>query len=146
MRTARLAALQVEAFVVLVATEVLIRRRGTTAALQRLTRRRSRAAEPTADDASDVVTAVRRAGRLVRARCLAQSVAVAVLLERAGRDAAVVLGCRRYQDRRWGSHAWVVCDGDVLEPVTGGDHAELARYSASQRWVPAAPPASGVGA
>ena len=80
---------------------------------------------------------------MLRARCLAQSVALAVLLQRAGRDASVVLGCRRYEDRRWGSHAWVVCGGEVLEPVMGEDHAELARYSAAQGWMPVAPPPAG---
>ena len=122
----------------LVATVALVRRRGTSAALKRLapdSYRRSRPIDPAA-----ATVAVQRAGRLLRARCLAQSVALVVVLQRAGRDAIVVLGCRRYEDRRWGSHAWVVCGGEILEPVMGGDHAELARYSAAQGWVPVAPP------
>jgi hypothetical protein len=127
-------ALQIRAAVLVLRVVVLLRRRGTTAALRRL-------AVPGGPDGGRIdperaVVAVQRAGRVVRARCLAQSVALASLLERSGRDTAVVLGCRRYEDRRWGSHAWVLCDGAVLEPVAGGDHAELARYTAAQQWVP----------
>jgi hypothetical protein len=51
----------------------------------------------------------------------------------------VVLGCRQYDDGRWGAHAWVIVDGEVLEPVPSGPHAELARLDAAGGWVPTRP-------
>jgi hypothetical protein len=70
------------------------------------------------------------------ATCLAQSVALAAVLERGQQHPTLVLGCRQYEDRRWGAHAWVIVGGEVLDPVPGGPHAELARLEATSGWVP----------
>lgn len=135
MTTARL---HLRAALLVVAAEVLLRRRGATPALRRL----HALSRPVAAEPAAALVAVRRFGRLARARCLAQSIALATLLDPEAHDVVVVLGCRLYADRRWGSHAWVQCDGEVLEPIAGGDHTPLARYSAEHDWVPVAPPKS----
>jgi hypothetical protein len=70
-------------------------------------------------------------------------VALAAVLERRGHAPTLVLGCRQYEDRHWGAHAWVVVDGEVLEPVAGGPHQELARLDAVNGWVPTQPEAGG---
>jgi hypothetical protein len=122
--------------------QFLLRRRGTTHALRRLhrIRRRTTSVDPTA-----ALLAVQRAGRVARARCLAQSVALAAMLDHEADEIAVVLGCRLYADRHWGSHAWVIYGGQMLEPVTADEHTPLALYSAEHDWVPvASPPVPGV--
>ena len=126
----------------LVAADVLLRARDTTTALRRLARpgRSGRGLDP-----SLALAAVQRAGRVTRAQCLAQSVALAALLVRSGQDAEVVLGCHRYAAGQWGAHAWVDCAGEKLEPVPAGPHDELARCAARERWVPAAVPPSATG-
>ncbi len=73
---------------------------------------------------------------MAQATCLAQSVALAALFERGGEDATLVLGCRRYEDRHWGAHAWVVVAGEVWEPVVAGAHEDLAELSAAHTWIP----------
>jgi hypothetical protein len=73
---------------------------------------------------------------MLRAACLAQSVALTALLERGGQAPVLVLGCRRYEDRHWGAHAWVVSDGAILEPVPAGEHSELAQLDAAHAWIP----------
>lgn len=131
------ARLQLRAAALVVLAQILLPRQGTTLALRRLQRTR-RPAGPV--DPIAAVRAVQRAGRMARAQCLAQSVALASLLDPDGGDVAVVLGCRLYEDRRWGSHAWVQYGGQVLEPVSADEHTPLARYSAERDWVPVAPP------
>jgi hypothetical protein len=81
---------------------------------------------------------VRRAGRVVGGVCLAQSVALAALLEHGGQHPTVVLGCRP-ESRTWSAHAWVTVGDEVLEPVRGGPHAELATLEAANGWVPTRP-------
>ncbi|MEY2569750.1 MAG: Transglutaminase-like superfamily [Acidimicrobiaceae bacterium] len=126
--------LQVRAALLVLAAVLLLRWRGTTRTLQRLARPgRVRHPAPPAP----ALRAVQRAGGRLHVPCLAQSVALAALLVRDGREPSVVLGVHRYEDRQWGSHAWVECDGIVLEPVLAGPHAELARCAAAQAWVPA---------
>jgi hypothetical protein len=71
-------------------------------------------------------------------KCLAQSVAVAALLEHDHQHPTLVLGCRQ-EGRSWSAHAWVILGGEVLEPVRGGPHAELARLEAATGWVPTPP-------
>ena len=127
--------LQLRAVALVLLAQVLLRRRGTTDALRRMQRIRRPASSV---DAAAAVLAVRRAGRLARARCLAQSVALTALLDQEAQDIVMVLGCRLYADRRWGSHAWVLYGGQVLEPVVADDHTPLARYSADHDWVPVA--------
>jgi hypothetical protein len=126
-------ALQLRAALFVVAAAALVRARGTTKALRVLARERRRA-QPI--DVELSMRAVQRAGTKLRAQCLVQSVALTALLSRGGRAPALVLGCHRYEDRQWGSHAWVDCDGTTLEPVPAGPHAELARCAAAQGWVP----------
>jgi transglutaminase superfamily protein len=82
---------------------------------------------------------VQRAGRILRATCLTQSIALAAVLERVDRPATLVLGCRQYDDGYWGAHAWVVVGDEILEPVPSGPHAELARLHAAGGWVPIQP-------
>jgi hypothetical protein len=84
----------------------------------------------------EALLAVQRAGRVTRAACLAQSIALVAMLERDGRDTVLVLGCRRYADRQWGAHAWVEAEGKVLEPVAAGAHEELAQLDAAHAWIP----------
>jgi hypothetical protein len=81
--------------------------------------------------------AVRRAARLVGGDCLAQSIALTAALARANADPTMVLGCRRYGEREWGAHAWVVVDGEVFEPLRAGAHHALAGLGAGTQWVPA---------
>lgn len=134
-----MARLQLRATALVVFAQILLWRRGTTHALRQLHRIR----RPTSPvDPAAAMLAVQRAGRVARARCLAQSVALAAMLDPATQDVVVVLGCRLYADRRWGSHAWVLYGGQMLEPVRAGDHTPLARYSAVHDWVPVAPPAA----
>lgn len=130
------ARLQLRAAALVVLARILLWRHGTTHALRRLHRLRRPRGEI---DPAAATLAVQRAGRLARARCLAQSVALAALLDRDGQDVAVVLGCRLYANRQWGSHAWVMYGGQMLEPVAADEHAPLARYSADHDWVPVAP-------
>ena len=132
----RAAALEVRATALVLATRILLRRHSTTETLRRLA--------PTALHASDTppsaaLKAVQRAGGALRAPCLPQSVALTALLARAGQRPALVLGCRRYDDGNWGAHAWVVVDGQVLEPVAAEAHTELARLDSAHRWVPTPP-------
>ncbi|MGH9275376.1 MAG: lasso peptide biosynthesis B2 protein [Acidimicrobiales bacterium] len=134
-----MARLQLRAATLVVLAQILRRLRGTTHALRRLHRIR----RPTIPvDPAAAMLAVQRAGRVARARCLAQSVALAALLDQEAHDIVVVLGCRLYADGRWGSHAWVLYGGQMLEPVTADEHTPLARYSAEHNWVPVAPPAA----
>jgi len=78
--------------------------------------------------------AVQRAGNRAHADCLAQSVALAAVLQRGGHEPTLVLGCRRYGARDWGAHAWVEVDGARLDPVSQPEHAELARLRAANDW------------
>jgi hypothetical protein len=128
--------LQLRAVALLAATRVLLRRRGTTATLRVLTRARAGA---TPVDLHAALRAMRRAGRLVGGQCLAQSVALTAVLARAHLDPTLVLGCRPQGEDPWTAHAWVLVDGEILEPVAGLRHAELARLDAAKDWVPAAP-------
>lgn len=88
-------------------------------------------------DHARALAAVRAATRATAAPCLPQAVALTALLARHGETPALILGCRRYPDGRWGAHAWVECAGDVLDPVPSGAHAALARCDARGGWVPA---------
>lgn len=112
-------------------TRVLLTRKGTTSTLRMLTRR-SRAQGLHGRAA---LRAVRRAGRVLGGTCLAQSVALTAVLEHAGQHPTLYLGCRP-DDGSWSAHAWVVVGSEVLEPVRGGPHAELARLERQTDWVP----------
>jgi hypothetical protein len=70
-------------------------------------------------------------------------VALTAVLAQADQHPILVLGCSRYDGQPWSAHAWVVANGEILEPVFGGPHAELARLEASTGWVPAPPAAGG---
>jgi len=63
---------------------------------------------------------------------------LAALLEHGGQHPTVVLGCRP-DGTTWSAHAWVIVGEELLEPVRGGPHAELARLSAATAWVPTRP-------
>jgi hypothetical protein len=66
-------------------------------------------------------------------------VVLAAMLEQAEQHPTLILGCRQYENRRWGAHAWVVVGGEILDPVPGGPHAELARLEGASDWVPVPP-------
>jgi hypothetical protein len=127
MRRVRAAALLLRMTLLLARVAASLRRRDTTATLQRYAARPSQwpSFEPRAG-----LRAVRRASRAVRANCLPQSIALAVALTRTGHEPEVVLGCRRYDDRNWGAHAWVCVEGVVLDPIPSGAHEALARLNA----------------
>lgn len=118
----------------LAATLVSLRRRDTTQTLRRLID----GAGAWPDFGPEIgLRAVRRSARVLRANCLAQSVALTVALDRAQKQPSLILGCRIYEDRRWGAHAWVVAGSDVLDALPSGAHQPLARLGADTRWVPA---------
>jgi hypothetical protein len=128
--------------VLLFAVRLMLPRIGLAATLQRFARpgRSGSTADVSSDVDADVVgqsalAVVRRASRRTGGgTCLAQSVVLTALLMRTGVEPDVVLGCRRYEDGRWGAHAWVELDGRVLEPVKAAEHTELTRCRASGRW------------
>jgi hypothetical protein len=122
--------------VVLVARLMLTLGRPAPAVLRLLASRRARS--PRQVDDQVALAAVRRAGRVWGATCLAQSVGLASMLHRRGDDAAVVLGCRRQPDGEWTAHAWVEVAGRRLEPVVSVAHSELARLEAARGWRPTA--------
>jgi hypothetical protein len=62
-------------------------------------------------------------------------VALTALLEHGEQHPTLVLGCRP-DGQTWSAHAWVTVGDEVLEPVRGGPHAELALLEAATGWVP----------
>lgn len=120
--------------VLLAATRLSLRRRDTTETMRHFSRR-SRSWPSFSD--TDALAALRVPARVLRGNCLAQSIALTVALQRAGEEPTLVLGCRRYDNREWGAHAWVVVDGRVLDARPSGPHQSLARLAASTQWVPA---------
>jgi hypothetical protein len=70
------------------------------------------------------------------ANCLPQSIALTVALGRAGYAPTLILGCRRYDARNWGAHAWVSVAGEVLDPIPSGPHQALAHLDAGTGWTP----------
>ena len=124
----------------LAAAVISLRRRDTTETLRRLTDR----ARPWPDfSAPHGMRALRRAARVLRANCLAQSVALTVALESAKTRPTLILGCRRYEDRSWGAHAWVIVGSEVLDALPSGAHTPLAQLRSDTSWVPA-PVAPGI--
>lgn len=117
----------------LASTLMSLRRRDTTQTLRRLIQRSAVWPEFAATDG---LRATRRSARLLRANCLAQSIALTVAQHRAAKRPALILGCRRYDDGRWGAHAWVVVDSEVLDALPSGAHEPLAQLSADTLWVP----------
>jgi len=83
--------------------------------------------------------AVRAAPRAVpRATCLVQALAAGILLRRAGLPATLHLGVPGGRRGKFGAHAWVESDGQV---VVGGDPSEqhlLASFDLEEdpAWVP----------
>jgi len=122
--------------VVLAARLLLTLGRPAPAVLRLLASGRVRSSRRVDDEAA--LVAVRRAGRVWGAACLAQSVSLASMLHRRGDDPVVVLGCRRQGDGEWTAHAWVEVAGRRLEPVVSAAHSELARLEAARGWQPAA--------
>jgi len=123
--------------VLLVATVISLRRRDTTETLRRLVNRTRQWPEFPADSG---MRAVRRPARLLGANCLAQSVALTVALDRAAQSPELILGCRRYESRQWGAHAWVILGAQVLDALPSGAHQPLARLNAETQWIPAPVP------
>ena len=128
------ARLQLRMVLLVAITRVLLRRRDTTAALRLLIKWSRRWPEFSADEG---LRAVRRAAKVFRANCLAQSVALTVALQGAKKSPVLILGCRRYENRSWGAHAWVLVDSAVLDALPSGAHEPLARLSADTQWIPA---------
>jgi hypothetical protein len=112
----------------------LLRRRRTTQAIRALIRRGPRVE---GSDARGMAYTVRRISEKLHIDCLPQSVALAAMLERAGANPVLILGCRRSDDAAWVAHAWVEVAG---EPLDAGASAfmRLAQLSADGAWVPAA--------
>lgn len=110
-----------------------LRSRDTTETLRRLCARPTGRSVPL----PDALYAVRRAGRLLGANCLTQSIALTAALARAGVNPKLVLGCRRYDAQNWGAHAWVIVGDEMFDPLPSGPHAALAELSAAGDWVPA---------
>jgi hypothetical protein len=117
----------------LAATVISLRRRDTTETLRYLVKRAKRWPD---FSATEGLRALRRAARIFRANCLAQSIALTVALERAEHRPVLILGCRLYPDRRWGAHAWVVAGAEVLDALPSGAHAPLAQLASDTQWVP----------
>jgi hypothetical protein len=128
--------LQVRAIAVLMLVRVLLKRTGTTGTLRRL----ARPGFGKDVDPQIATRAVRRAGRLVGGVCLPQCVALAALLQRAGREPTLVLGCRRGAGGNWTAHAWIEVGNDVHEPVPGGRNTALAQLRWADGWSPSAVP------
>ena len=117
----------------LLAAHLMLNRRGVTPTLARLASGRVTAeVRP-----SDAMGALRRPARILGAPCLAQSVALTAALSRARQTPSLVLGCRRYDDGRWGAHAWVDVDGVTFDAIPSGEHQPLARLAADTGWIPA---------
>lgn len=123
--------LGVATFTVALSKLLLVRLR-TTTVLTLLAGRRNRSVRGV--DADLAARSVAAAGRLLRADCLPQAVALATLLQRGGAAPTVVLGCRFYGPSRWGAHAWVEAGGSTFDPLAGEEHTELARLNAADRW------------
>jgi hypothetical protein len=113
---------------------LLLARRGPSEVLRRLAGDAASRGTAQSVDEGRALIAVRRAGRVFRADCLPQAIALACLLHRGGATPELVLGCRRYGPNQWGAHAWVDVDGHTLDPVEQPDHAPLARLSATTKW------------
>ena len=118
----------------LAATRFLLRKHDTTKTLRLLVRRNGHGPEFANPDG---LRAVRRAAKVFRANCLAQSVALTVALQGAKKSPVLILGCRRYENRSWGAHAWVLVESEVLDALPSGAHEPLARLSADTQWIPA---------
>lgn len=131
-------ALFARAVVLLLASRVLLARRGTTVTLNMLSAE-PRTTAPLVIDPTQALWAIRRAGRLIGGACLPQSVALVALLHRLGADPVLILGCSRIGEGSWTAHAWVELGEEVLEPVKGARHARLACLEAHNGWAPAAP-------
>lgn len=126
------------AFLTVAAARVLLKTTKTQTALRVLAGSHPIRQDPrvTPQAAAD---AVAKAGGLLRAACLAQSVALAAVLQRTGSAPILVIGCRRYAAERWGAHAWVEVNGRRFDPLSLEQHEELCRVSAEGRWQIAAP-------
>jgi hypothetical protein len=58
------------------------------------------------------------------------------MLQRAGYEPLLILGCRRTKDAAWTAHAWVKVDEAVFDPGTANGFAPLASLSEKTAWVP----------
>lgn len=77
-----------------------------------------------------LATAVFGLGRRMRGcACLAQAIALANLLRKAGLPAQVVVGAAR-ADERFRAHAWVECEGRSLDPQVD----QLGTFTALRNW------------
>lgn len=120
--------------VLLVATRRSLRQRDTTATMRHFLRQ-DKQWRPFSDN--DAFAAMRLPARALRANCLSQSIALAVAFQRSGHEPTLILGCRRYENREWGAHAWVLVGDRVLDALPSGPHEPLARLAANNQWVPA---------
>jgi hypothetical protein len=124
----------VRAAVLVGLARLLLTRCGPSEVLRRLAGEDARRGAALGIDEGQALTAVRRAGRVFRADCLPQAIALTALLHRGGGGPELILGCRRYGPNQWGAHAWVEIGGRTLDPVEQPDHAALARLSATKQW------------
>ncbi len=67
--------------------------------------------------------AVHRTLRLLRVRCLVESLTLCTMLARRGVPSTVVIGVQ--PGERFGAHAWVELDGQVVLPGGSGGFARL---------------------
>jgi hypothetical protein len=112
---------------------LLLSRIGTTDTLRRLTARSRR---PSADPEL-ALWAVRRAANVAGGECLPQAVALTVLLQGAGGEPELILGCRRDGANGWLAHAWVEQDGKIFNPAGTEGFIPLAVLSAQTGWIAA---------
>ncbi|MEY2568205.1 MAG: Transglutaminase-like superfamily [Actinomycetota bacterium] len=125
--------LQLEALVMLSLARPLLRGIGTAGTLRRLARPARTQGRPVSH--ASALRAVRRAARLTGGACLPQAVALTAILTRAGEGPTLVLGSRRYDEAKWGAHAWVDADGELLDPLPGLDHHRpLGAYRSADGW------------
>jgi len=126
-------ATQLRALASLTRARLMLRHSDTTATLRRLA---SRGARGAAADPSQALSAVRRASRIVGGECLPQAVALTAMLQRAGHEPLLILGCRRTGNTGWSAHAWVRVNEMVLDPGMVTGFAPLASLSEKTEWVP----------
>src|SRR5581483_1444412 len=108
-----------------------VRRNGLEPTLRRLAR--GPAAEPISG--RDLIPVIARVQRLIgRGTCLEESVALAAVLTRHGRQPEVVVGCRRVATGTWAAHAWVDVDDVRLDQAPHEQHSALASYQAHNGW------------
>jgi hypothetical protein len=94
----------------------------------------------------DLIPVVARVQRVIgRGTCLEESVGLAAVLTRHGRQPELVVGCRRVGAGTWAAHAWVIVDDVRLDQAPNEQHTALASYQAHDGWAGRPLPATPLG-